>query len=192
MGQRRSPDPLAANRAEDPGFDGRFLIGRPVLKWFSEVTAWFGGWVSAARPPDPDLSDSRWLFTVKYEDDDCEDLELEELRAIIQPADPPNHVHLYRTSEWKKLRKLYEDVRASLDAGYFDGSSRACIGKLFHFKQLNSVTRVSVMKKFRELQRRIHSDKTTREPPQVHHLARLLFYSDESPQRDILRFQISD
>ena len=65
-GQGRSPDPPAANRAEDPGFDGRSLIRRPVLKLFSEVPAWFGGWVSAARPPDPDLSDSRWLFTVKY------------------------------------------------------------------------------------------------------------------------------
>ena len=101
-----SPDPPAANRTEDPSFDGRSLIGRPVLKWFSEVPAWFGGWVSAVHPPDPDLSDSRWLFTAKYEDDNCEDLELEELEAIIQLADPPRHVHLYKTSEWKNLRNI--------------------------------------------------------------------------------------
>ena len=97
--QGRSPDPPAANRAEYPGFDGRSLIGRPVLKWFSEVPAWFGGWVSAARPPDLDLSVPRWLFTVKYEDGDCEDLKLEELKAVIQTSDPPHHVHLYKTSE---------------------------------------------------------------------------------------------
>ena len=103
MGQGPSPDPPAANRAEDPGFDGRSLIGRPVLKWFSEVPAWFGGWIFAARPHGSDPSDSRWLFTVKYEDGDCEGLELEELEAIVQPGDPPHHVHLYKTSEWKNF-----------------------------------------------------------------------------------------
>ena len=115
-------------------------------KWFSEVPAWFGGWVSAARPPDPDLSDSRWLFTVKYEDDDCENLELEELGAIIQLADPPHHVHLYKTSEWKNLQKLYGDARASLKAGDFDGSNRACIRKLFRLKQISTATQTSVKK----------------------------------------------
>ena len=99
VGQGPSPYPPADNRAEDPGTDGRTLIGRPVLKWFSEVPAWFGGWVFAARPPDTDLGDSRWLFTAKYEDGDCEELELEELEAIIHPVDPPHHVHLYKTSE---------------------------------------------------------------------------------------------
>ena len=54
-----------------------------------------------------DLSDSRWLFTVKYEDDDCEDLELEELKAIIQPADPPNHVH----QQDKRVEKASETLR---------------------------------------------------------------------------------
>ena len=32
VGQGRSLDPPEANRAEDPSFDGRPLIGRPVLK----------------------------------------------------------------------------------------------------------------------------------------------------------------
>ena len=58
VGQGPSPDPPAANRAEESDFGGRSLIGRPVLKWLSEVPARFGGWVFAARPPDPDLSDS--------------------------------------------------------------------------------------------------------------------------------------
>ena len=91
----RHLSPPAANRAEDPGFDGRSLIGLPVLNWLSEVPAWFGGWVFAARPPGSDPSDSRWLCTAKYEDDHREELELEELEKIIQPADPPKNVRLY-------------------------------------------------------------------------------------------------
>ena len=51
--QGRAPDPPAANRAEDPGFDNRSLIDRPVLKWFSEVSAWFGGWASRYTLPAP-------------------------------------------------------------------------------------------------------------------------------------------
>ena len=46
--------------------------------------------------------------------------------------------------------------------------------KIFLICQLKTNT-VGVMKKFRGLQRRIHSDKTTREPPQVRNLTRLLF-----------------
>ena len=108
VGQGPSSDPPADNRAEDPGLDGRSLIGRPVmkwLKWLSEVPAWFGGWAFAAHPPGHDRSDSRWLFLVKYKDGDYEELELEELETILQPADPPQQVHLFRKSELKKLRK---------------------------------------------------------------------------------------
>ena len=75
------------------------------------MPAWLGGWVFAARPPDSDLSDSQWLFTVKYENGDCEELELEELEAITQPAESPHHVNLYKTSKWKNFENFTQMSR---------------------------------------------------------------------------------
>ena len=173
-GQGPSADPPADNRAEDPDFDGGALVGRPVLKWFPAVRAWFGGWVTEARPPSSDSSESRWLFGVDYEDEDHEDLELEELEAVLQPPDPEGH-QLHSSNEWRKLKKLYEDVRASLLDGSFDGSDRACIQKFFRFQRPGTVTQQGVKKKFNKLRKSIHPDKVTREPPQVRHLARLLW-----------------
>lgn len=119
-----------------------------MLKWPSEVPTWFGGWVFAARPPGSNPSDSRWLITIKYENGDCGELELEELEAFIRPADPPHHVHLYKTSELKELRKLYVDVQAGLRAGDFDSPGRACIRKLFRYKKkFSAVAQTSAKKK---------------------------------------------
>ena len=85
-------------------------------------------------------------------------------------------MNLYTTSEWKKLLLNFTlIVRASLRAGDFSVSGRACIRELFRFKKLSTATQTSAKKTLRELQRRIHSDKTTHEPPQVKHLTRLLF-----------------
>ena len=103
------------------------------------VPAWFGGRVTKASPPSSDPSESRWLFRLDYEDDDHEELELEELEAVLQPPDPEGR-QLHCSNEWRKLRKRYDDVRASLLEGSFDGSERACIKKLFRFRRLNTVT----------------------------------------------------
>ena len=126
-----------------------------MLKWFPAVRAWFGGWVTEARPPSSDSSESRWLFGVDYEDEDHEDLELEELEAVLQPPDPKGH-QLHSSNEWRKLKKLYEDVRVSLLDGSFDGSDRACIQKFFRFQRPGTVTQQGVKKKFNKLSISIH------------------------------------
>ena len=177
-----SPDagtpPTEDTQPNDQRFNGNTLLGRTVLR---RPPGSAGGWrlgkITEATPP-REGGNRGWTFRATYETQDgdtvtpTEDLSREQVEASRPPDRRGRGPGLRGRDEYSKYKRMYEGIRAHLQAGTFSHQSVACLRSAFNFTSHDPPTLARLKAKLRTAQRDLHPDKVAHQPAHVRLLAK--------------------
>ena len=180
-----SPDagtpPTEDTQPSDQRPDGDTLLGRTVLR---KPPGSGGGWrlgtITEATPP-REGGNRGWTFRATYETQDgdtvtpTEDLSREQVEASRPPDRRGRGPGLQGRDEYSKYKRMYEGIRAHLQAGTFSHQSVACLRSAFNFTSHDPPTLARLKTKLRTAQRDLHPDKVAHQPAHVRLLAKRVY-----------------
>ena len=180
-----SPDagtpPTEDTQPSDQRPDGDTLLGRTVLR---KPPGSGGGWrlgtITEATPP-REGGNRGWTFRATYETQDgdtvtpTEDLSREQVEASRPPDRRGRGPGLQGRDEYSKYKRMYEGIRAHLQAGTFSHQNVACLRTAFNFTNHDPPNLAKLKTKLRTAQRDLHPDKVAHQPAHVRLLAKRVY-----------------